>query len=171
MTIPKPDFPGSRPRRSSIAQAAAANRETTDSPTTETTVDTLPPAATPPQQPGETALAAPAAGGPQQAEPDDTRQAEPPRPRARTRNGGAARATTSIGTSSNKRLAQSRDILLSVPDDLKERMVNTIAWTTPHTGIHQQQKFIRKGIAELCDRLENQFNHGEPFPPPAAAED
>jgi hypothetical protein len=50
-------------------------------------------------------------------------------------------------------------------------MVNTIAWTTPHSEIHQQQKFIRKGIAELCDRLEKQFNNGKPFPAPAVAED
>ena len=41
------------------------------------------------------------------------------------------------------------DILLSVPEELKERMVNTIAWTQPHTGINTQQKFIRKTIADL----------------------
>ena len=55
-----------------------------------------------------------------------------------------------------------------MPEDLKDRMVNTIAWTRPFTGIHQQQKFIRKGIAELCERLEHQFNMGKPFPPAAA---
>ena len=43
-------------------------------------------------------------------------------------------------------------------------MVNTIAWTTPHTGIHQQHKFIRKGIAELCDRLEKQFKQRQAVP-------
>ena len=47
-------------------------------------------------------------------------------------------------------------------------MVNAIAWTRPHTGIHQQQKFIRKPIIELCERLEQQFNKGKPFPAPTA---
>ena len=59
----------------------------------------------------------------------------------------------------------SKDILLSLPEDLKERMVNTITWTLPHTGIGQQQKFIRRAISDLCDRLERQFNNGEPFEP------
>jgi hypothetical protein len=58
----------------------------------------------------------------------------------------------------------SKDILLSVPEELKERMVNTIKWSYPHTGIGQQQKFIRKAIADLCERLENEYNQGEPFP-------
>ncbi|WP_244604093.1 hypothetical protein [Mycobacterium attenuatum] len=60
---------------------------------------------------------------------------------------------------------------MSLPDDLKLRMVNTIAWTTPHTGINQQQKFIRKAISDLCDRLEKQFNNGNAFPAPATADD
>lgn len=63
-----------------------------------------------------------------------------------------------------KRLRNSRDILLSLPEDLKERMVNTIAWTNMHTGISHQQKFIRLAIEELCERLENSHNQGEPFP-------
>ena len=50
-------------------------------------------------------------------------------------------------------------------------MVNTIAWTTPHTGISQQQKFIRKGIADLCERLEGKFNSCKPFPAPASADE
>ena len=58
---------------------------------------------------------------------------------------------------------KSVDILLSVPEDLKERMVNAITWTQPHTGFSHQQKFIRKAITDLCDRLENQFNEGKAF--------
>jgi hypothetical protein len=38
-----------------------------------------------------------------------------------------------------------------VPEGLKERMVNTIAWTQPITGISTQQKFIGKAIAYLCN--------------------
>ncbi|MCV7283348.1 hypothetical protein H7J88_27295 [Mycolicibacterium flavescens] len=32
---------------------------------------------------------------------------------------------------------KSADILLSLPVELKERMVNTITWTRPYTGIGQ----------------------------------
>lgn len=60
---------------------------------------------------------------------------------------------------------KSADILLSLPVELKERMVNTITWTQPYTGIGHQQKFIRKAITDLCDRLEEQFNAGEAFEP------
>jgi hypothetical protein len=62
---------------------------------------------------------------------------------------------------------KSVDILLSVPEDLKERMVNTITWTQPHTGISQQQKFIPKAITDLCDRFEREFNAGQAFEPRA----
>lgn len=60
---------------------------------------------------------------------------------------------------------KSADVLLSLPVELKERMVNTITWTQPYTGIGHQQKFIRKAIADLCERLEDEFNAGEPFEP------
>ncbi|TPG28082.1 hypothetical protein [Mycolicibacterium hodleri] len=60
---------------------------------------------------------------------------------------------------------KSVDILLSLPEELKERMVNTITWTQPLTGISQQQRFIRKAILELCERLEHDFNAGKPFQP------
>jgi hypothetical protein len=60
---------------------------------------------------------------------------------------------------------RSVDILLSVPEELKERMVNTIAWTQPHTGISTQQKFIRRAISDLCLTLEHDFNGGSAFDP------
>lgn len=60
---------------------------------------------------------------------------------------------------------KSVDILLSVPEELKERMVNTIAWTQPHTGISTQQKFIRRAIADLCQQLEHDLNGGRAFEP------
>jgi hypothetical protein len=65
-------------------------------------------------------------------------------------------------TSSN-RLRNSRDVLLSLPEDLKDRMVNTIAWTSMHTGIDRQQKFMRIAIEELCERIEGELNQGKPF--------
>ena len=57
-----------------------------------------------------------------------------------------------------------RDILLSIPDEAKERMVRTIAFTMPYTGIRHQQAFIRRAIDDLCTTLETQYNNGEPFP-------
>ena len=167
-SIPKPTFPGPRPRRSSIAQAAAVNRGTTENAPTQT-------ADTPPS----TAQPVPARHFATDRSCTHTRRSRPVRSSRIARSHAACTTPTRNGTTrtntttstSNKRLAQSRDILLSVPDDLKDRMVNTIAWTTPHTGITHQQKFIRRGIAELCDRLEKQFNDGKPFPAPAAADD
>lgn len=66
---------------------------------------------------------------------------------------------------------ESADILLSLPVELKARMVNTITWTRPYTGISHQQKFIRKAITELCERLEGEFNAGEAFKPGAIIPD
>lgn len=59
------------------------------------------------------------------------------------------------------------DILLSVPAELKERMVNVITWTQPYTGISTQQAFIRRAVVMLCDQLERELNAGEPFEPRA----
>jgi len=44
-------------------------------------------------------------------------------------------------------------------------MVNTIAWTQPHTGISTQQKFIRRAIIDLCQQLEHDLNGGRAFEP------
>lgn len=170
-SIPKPTFPAPRPRRSSIAQAAAANRGTTEGPepTEATNGATEPPI----DQTGQPAQSEPppASTTPDQDQPRVTHESPPPSLRSRARSATTRASSSSTATStSNKRLAQSRDILLSLPDDLKLRMVNTIAWTTPHTGINQQQKFIRKAISDLCDRLEKQFNNGSEFPAPATAD-
>ncbi|WP_250150373.1 hypothetical protein [Mycolicibacter acidiphilus] len=171
-TIPKPAFPSPRPRRSSIGQAAAANEP--------------PPADTQPVHPvpaseaavTETRVAPVAEPGPSpEPEPPAVQSAENPSPtisRGRTRRAPqkqAGQATPSTSTTASKRPVASKDILLSLPEDAKERMVNTITWTQPHTGIGQQQKFIRKAINELCDRLERDFNNGQPFPTPAIPDD
>lgn len=65
-----------------------------------------------------------------------------------------------------KRKAATTDILLSIEEELKQRMVNTIAGSAMHTGVKQQQMFIRLGIRELCERYEAEFNQGERFPTP-----
>lgn len=169
--IPKPSFPSPR-RRSSVAQAAAANQD----PAPEATMlDRMPLAAgegradqaadetshevrpAPPSLPAEQ-VATPAVPQP------------PARERGRTRGVSAPRPAPAAAQAP-KRPAASKDILLSLPEDAKERMVNTITWTQPHTGIGQQQKFIRKAISDLCDRLERDFNNGEPFPAPARIEE
>ncbi|MBQ7804426.1 MAG: hypothetical protein IJ372_07285 [Rhodococcus sp.] len=66
-----------------------------------------------------------------------------------------------------KRKAATTDILLSLTEDLKDRMVATLEYTRPHTGITSQQQFIRTAIGQLCTRLETEFNDGQAFPPPA----
>ena len=66
-----------------------------------------------------------------------------------------------------KRKAATTDILLSLTEDLKDRMVATLEYTRPRTGITSQQQFIRTAIDQLCTRLETEFNDGQAFPPPA----
>lgn len=66
-----------------------------------------------------------------------------------------------------KRKVATTDILLSISEELKERMVATLEHTRPRTGITSQQQFIRVAIDQLCKRLETEFNDGEEFPPPA----
>ncbi|USI93064.1 hypothetical protein [Rhodococcus pyridinivorans] len=66
-----------------------------------------------------------------------------------------------------KRKVATTDILLSVSEELKERMVATLEHTRPRTGITSQQQFIRIAIEQLCKRLESDFNNGEAFPSPA----
>lgn len=158
--IPTPEFtPSPRPRRSSIGQAAMSSHNDAN-----LAADSPSAPAPPPSTSGEGESSAVAPSG----EPEGARTtpAAPQRARAARRNGGPARAgrSTAVAEAPAKRMVGSKDILLSVPEELKERMVNTIKWSYPHTGIGQQQKFIRKAIADLCERLENEYNQGEPFP-------
>lgn len=168
--IPKPAFPSPR-RRSSVAQAAAANQDHTADVTTPAPV----PAAGE-WRSDESADEAIQQGTPAPSLTDDgvLEKAVPPpaaRERGRARGSSAARPSPTAVANAPKRPAASKDILLSLPEDAKERMVNTITWTQPHTGIGQQQKFIRKAISDLCDRLERDFNSGQPFPAPARIEE
>lgn len=147
--IPKPDFQSTRSkRRSSIGQGAALSAAGTG--------DEAPsPQLSPPPPP-----------------PVPTAEAPRPRPAsARSGKDAGTRTASSAVDTPNKRLVGSKDILLSLPEDLKTRMVNTITWSHPYTGIGQQQKFIRKAIADLCERLENDYNQGKPFPEPVVHDD
>lgn len=72
-----------------------------------------------------------------------------------------------VAPAPKKRKVATTDILLSVSEELKERMVATLEHTRPRTGITSQQQFIRIAIEQLCKRLESDFNNGETFPPPA----
>lgn len=65
----------------------------------------------------------------------------------------------------NKRLVASKDILLSLPADLKQRMESVLAYTYPHTGVQHQQVFIRNAIAQACAELEERYNNGYQWPP------
>jgi len=64
----------------------------------------------------------------------------------------------------NKRPIDTRDILLSLPTELADRMESVIAYTIPHTGVRTQQDFIRRAIAQACAELEDRYNHGESWP-------
>lgn len=175
-TIPRPSFPSPR-RRSSIGQAAAANSGVADQVQAADAQPDRPAAAAAAEA---VAPAAPSVARATHVERQETPVAPPAEtPGPATTRGRArrapqkqpAQATTSASTTAAKRPVASKDILLSLPEDAKERMVNTITWTQPHTGIGQQQKFIRKAINELCDRLERDFNSGQPFPAPAVPDD
>lgn len=185
-SIPKPALPQVRPRRSSIAQAAAAEVPATETARQETPEFSTPLTAEPPAESttpaaaktGPTELADAPANDPSEAVPSSPPgvgegRAAGTRTRAARSSAATTRQTATRRTRpmQEKRLGGSRDILLSAPEDLKERMVNTIAWTQPHTGIQHQQVFIRRAMAELCERLEKQYNNGEAFPPPAVADD
>jgi hypothetical protein len=68
------------------------------------------------------------------------------------------------GSERNKRLADSSDVLVSMPDALKKRMESVIAYTYPHTGVNQQSAFIRAAIAKYCTEHEARYNGGDPWP-------
>ena len=87
------------------------------------------------------------------------------------KDGVVCAAGKDIGFGRNVPGRKSVDILLSVPEELKERMVNTIAWTRPHTGIGTQQHFIRKAMADLCDQLEHDYNGSRTFEPPVVLDE
>ena len=117
-----------------------------------------------PNEEGQPAIPAPPAEPVIERADDATAASRRPTTTPRAKPRPQQRASSAAPDTASKRLSNSRDILLSVPDDLKERMVNTIAWTNMHTGISHQQKFIRRAIEELCERLESDHNQGEPFP-------
>lgn len=99
------------------------------------------------------------------AQPTDPPKAAPAAParRAATRPAPTAQANAQTDRD-NHRKGGTRDILLSIPDDAKDRMVRTIAFTMPYTGIRHQQAFIRRAVDNLCEALETEYNNGEPFP-------
>ncbi|MEU2004643.1 hypothetical protein ACH47B_26945 [Rhodococcus sp. NPDC019627] len=138
--IPKPAPPAPRSARNTFKQAAAKTTATPEPVAPE-------PAATSSVTPATTAPRATPTATPQQ------RKASAPAP---------ARQPTE-----RKRKAQTTDILLSLEEELKDRMVAALEHTRPRTGIKSQQVFIRTAIDQLCARLENQYNNGEPFPAPA----
>lgn len=136
--IPEPARPAPRRARNTFAQSAA-NAATAE------------PVA---QQPDATPVTA------------ATRTATPATPRA-TKPATAATRHEAVARKPRKRKVQTTDILLSLPEELKERMVATLDHTRPRTGIRSQQMFIRLAIEQLCARLEDQHNGGERFPQPA----
>jgi len=145
--IPEPTRPAPR-RRNPIAQAAKSLRTAEDTAATPSATQQSVAQETPATE--SVAHKAPAA-------PEPVAHVTPavPKPVAHTESGP------------KKRKAATTDILLSISEDLKERMVATLEHTRPRTGITSQQQFIRTAIDQLCKRLETEYNNGEAFPPPA----
>ena len=137
--ISEPVRPAPRSARSAFAHAGATKTATPEAVASETT-------ATSPDAPATV-----------------TRSATSP---ATPRQRKAASASTKPATE-KKRKAQTTDILLSLEEELKDRMVAALEHTRPRTGIKSQQVFIRTAIDQLCTKLETQYNNGEPFPAPA----
>lgn len=157
--IPDPVRPAPR-RRNTFEQAAQSiSTETVAAPQTTSAPDALatPPSATatPPATPVPTVATPPATPEPTVATPPAA-EAQAPRPIARD-----------VAPVEKKRKRDTMDILLSVPEDLKQRMVATLEHTRPRTGITSQQQFIRTAIEQLCKRLEHELNNGDQFPAPA----
>jgi hypothetical protein len=136
--IPKPAPPAPRSARNTFKQAAA---QTTAMP--EPVAPEL--AATSPVSPATTTPPATSTATPQQRKSP----------------------TPAKLPAEKKRKAQTTDILLSLEEELKGRMVAALEHTRPRTGIKSQQQFIRTAIDQLCTKLETQYNCGEPFPAPA----
>lgn len=137
--IPQPARPVPRSARNTFAQAAATTTAMPDAVASEST-------ATSPATPATVSRSATSSATPRQRK--------------------AASAPAKPATE-KKRKAQTTDILLSLEEELKDRMVAALEHTRPRTGIKSQQVFIRTAIDQLCTKLETQYNNGEPFPAPA----
>ncbi|MGY2025801.1 hypothetical protein [Nocardia gipuzkoensis] len=144
MSIPKPDLPDPRTAssRNPFARRATAAPEPTEErprPTVEAVSETI---------------ATKERSAPRGATPKSTTEAPAQAP-----------DTAEDQPRRNKRLMASKDILLSLPADLKQRMESVLAYTYPHTGIQHQQVFIRNAIAQACAELEERYNNGYEWPP------
>lgn len=146
-SIPEPNLPPVRPRRSSFAPATPP-----------------PPESVPPTPQKEV----PVGEGRGAAAPTPATEHAEKKTQARSRRTATADARPAprpTSTAAKRGAAFSRDILLSVSEEQKARLENTVAWTAPRTGVKSQQAFIRWGIDELCSRLEREYNAGKPFDP------
>lgn len=113
----------------------------------------LPPLPEPPaRSPFDTRSQKPPVEKPQadQPGPQET-EAEAPRPKSKT-------------SQSAKRPEGTTDFLVSLPDELSDRMEDVIGWTYPHTGINTKSAFIRTVIARACAEYEDRYNDGQRFP-------
>ncbi|WP_280476219.1 hypothetical protein [Nocardia asiatica] len=144
MSIPKPDLPDPRTAssRNPFARRAAAEPEPTE--------ERPRPTAEPVSEPIPTTKRSAPRGATSQSTSEASAQAPD---------------TAEDQLRRNKRLVASKDILLSLPADLKQRMESVLAYTYPHTGIQHQQVFIRNAIAQACAELEERYNNGYQWPP------
>lgn len=152
--IPEPNLPPARPRRSSFATATPVATTTSSKSSQKATSE--------PKRTGQQGSEAASSRSPEsKPTPPPTRQT----PRAPAERPAPASPVSRPYSAAKRSPAFSRDILLSVADEQKARLENTVAWTAPRTGVKSQQAFIRWGIDELCSRLEQEYNDGKPFDP------
>jgi hypothetical protein len=143
--IQSPKMPGGLRPQSPVAQIAAMGHQDPE-------VDEVagPPAAVKQHEP----------------KPDKAKAEEKPQQTAAVTAGGSGRrgaAKRGGAAASPLKSAVRKPLLLNLDEDLKQRMVNTVVWTGPRTGLRNQQAFIRRAITELCEKFELEHNHGKPF--------
>lgn len=152
--IPTPALPPSKRPPSSIAQVVQINGDEN----TDVAVDS------PPADPTQAAPkrdVGPTAG---QAKKDDQAGSRPAPPAGGgSGRKGAGKRVEAPAADSRKPTTVRKPILVNLDDELKQRMINTVGWTGPRTGLRSQQAFVRRAIAELCERFEREHNQGNPF--------
>lgn len=156
--IPTPAMPptGKRPP-SSIAQVVQINGDDSTDQATDS------PPAEQPKAPPKPENVAPTTG---QAKKDEPAGSSPaPSPSGGSGRKGAGRRVEAPAAGSGRPATVRKPLLLNLDDDLKQRMINTVGWTGPRTGLRSQQAFVRRAIAELCERFEREHNQGNPFDP------
>ncbi len=169
-SIPPPKAPGGFRRTSPVAQYAELNSQADEGREAGANEDeSKVPAAAAGGKVGQAKADKPEATAATVEEKADPAKAD--KPKSPAAGGGARKAVGGRGdrAASSPSAAGGRKVfMLHIDEGLKQRMLNTVVWTGGSTGLRNQQAFVRRAIADLCDKLEREQNDGAPF---AAVED